>query len=152
MPTAPFDESNIKWYVLDGIDHAWYHVCEVDPEARIVDVLLKFEANERVVLHRHHAAYRTLVLQGELRIYAANGSLMEVRPVGSYVSKPAGGVPHTEGGGDQDAIVFFSNRGSDGVIYEILDEDLNTLATLGLQDFMGLWKAQEPSVAPTVMA
>ena len=112
----------------------------------------KFEANEKVVLHRHHAAYRTLVLQGELRIYEANGDLMEVRPVGSYVSKPAGGVPHTEGGGDQDAIVFFSNRGTDGVIYEILDPDLNTLATLGLQDFMGLWKAQEPSVEPRVMA
>ncbi len=152
MQTLGFDESNISWYQLEGIDHAWYHVCSVDEDAKIVDVLFKFEANERVVLHRHHAAYRTLVLQGELRIYKTDGTLKEIRPVGSYVATPPGGEPHSEGGGDQDAIVFFSNRGTDGMIYEILDAELNTLATLGLQDFKGLLEAQAPSVKPELFA
>ena len=148
MSTIGFDDTNIRWYQLEGVDHASYHVCSVDVENKIVDVLFKFDANQRVILHNHHADYRTLVLQGELRIYKANGDLIETRPVGSYVERPAGGEPHTEGGGNQDAIVFFSNRGTDGMIYELLDGDMNTIATLGLHDFKGLLDAQEPSVQP----
>ncbi|MEM9222774.1 MAG: regulator [Pseudomonadota bacterium] len=150
MTSLGFDQSNITWYQLEGVDHASYHVCSVDPENKIVDVLFKFDANQRVILHRHHADYRTLVLQGELRIYRANGDLIEVRPVGSYVERKAGGEPHTEGGGDEDAIVFFSNRGTDGMIYELLDGEMNTLATLGLHDFKGLLDAQAPSAQPWV--
>jgi len=150
MTTMGFDQTNIKWYQSEGVDHASYHVCSVDVPNKIVYVLFKFDANQRVILHRHHAAYRTLVLQGELRIYRANGELIEVRPVGSYVERPAGGEPHTEGGGDQDAIVFFSNRGTDGMIYELLDGNMKAIATLGLHDFKGLMELQEPAVQPTV--
>ena len=138
MSNVGFDDSNIMWNQLEGIDHVWYHVCDVDEDAKIVDVLLKFSANQKIVLHRHHADYRTLVLQGELRIYEPDGSVKEVRPVGSYIFTKGGGTPHTEGGGEVDVVVFFSNRGTDGTIYEILDDELNTLATLGLHDFKGL--------------
>jgi 2,4'-dihydroxyacetophenone dioxygenase len=65
------------------------------------------------------------VIQGELRIYSPNGELKEIRPVGSYVSTPAGGKPHREGGGDRDVIVFFSNRNVDGVVYDVPDDNLN---------------------------
>lgn len=144
MTRAPkFDESNITWHTLDGIENLQYHVYAVDEAMKIVDVMFKFAANKKTILHRHHAAYTTLVIQGELRLYRANGELTEVRPVGSYVAKGLGGEPHTEGGGDEDAIVFFSNRGQNGVIYEILDPDLNTVATLGLQDFKALLQAQQ---------
>lgn len=138
-----FDESNISWNTLEGIEHLHYHIFAVDEAMKIVDVMFKFAANKTVILHRHHADYITLVVQGELRIYRANGEVKEVRPVGSYVATRGGGEPHTEGGGDEDAIVFFSNRGQDGVIYEILDPDLNTVATLGLQDFKALLQAQQ---------
>jgi 2,4'-dihydroxyacetophenone dioxygenase len=137
-----FDERNITWHTLEGIDNLHYHIYAVDEAMKIVDVIFKFAANKKVVLHRHHADYVTLVIQGELRLYRANGEVKEVRPVGSYVATRVGGEPHTEGGGDEDAIVFFSNRGQDGVIYEILDEQMNTLATLGLQDFKALLQAQ----------
>lgn len=142
MGPAAFDESNITWHTLEGIDHVQYHVCGVDVSRQIADVLLKFAANQKIVLHRHHADYVTVVLQGELRLYNSAGELKEVRPTGSYVAGRAGGEPHTEGGGDVDAIVFFSNRGTDGVIYEILDGQMNTLATLGLHDFVDLMNAQ----------
>ena len=145
-----FDDSNIRWYQIDGVDHASYHVLSVDVDAKIVDVLFKFDANQRVIMHNHHADYRTFVIQGELKIYGANGDLMETRPVGSYVSRKAGGVPHTEGGGDVDAIVYFSNRGTDGMIYELLDASFNPIATLGLHDFKGLMEAQETPVQPIV--
>ena len=39
-----------------------------------------------------------------------------------------------------DVIVYFSTRGSDGVLYEILDDELNIIATLGFQDFIKLNK------------
>jgi len=137
-----FDDRNITWHTLEGFEHIQYHIFAVDEVNKIVDVMFKFAANKRIVLHRHHADYVTLVVQGELRIYRANGEVKEVRPVGSYVATKVGGEPHTEGGGDEDAIVFFSNRGQDGVIYEILDDQMNTLATLGMQDFKGLLQAQ----------
>lgn len=137
-----FDDRNITWHTLEGIENIQYHVYAVDEAMKIVDVMFKFASNKQVILHRHHADYITLVIQGELRIYSANGGVKEVRPVGSYVATRGGGEPHTEGGGDEEAIVFFSNRGQDGVIYEILDPDLNTVATLGLQDFKALLQAQ----------
>lgn len=147
---ALFDQSNIKWNTLEGLDHVWYHILKVDPDARIVDLLLKFAANQRIVLHRHHADYSTFIIQGELRIYGEDGALREVRPTASFVEKPAGGAPHTEGGGDVDCIAWFSNRGTDGTIYEILGPDHETLATLGLQDFNSLLEAQETPVQPVV--
>ena len=147
---AAFDQSSIKWNTLEGIDHVWYHVLKVDPEAKIVDLLLKFAANQKIVLHRHHADYSTFIIQGELRLYNESGDLMEIRPTASFVEKPAGGPPHTEGGGDVDCIAWFSNRGADGMIYEILGPNKETVATLGLQDFKALWEAQEPSVEPYI--
>ena len=137
-----FDESNITWYTLEGIENLHYHIFAVDEEMKIVDIMFKFAANKKIVLHRHHADYVTVVMQGELRIYRPNGEVKEVRPVGSYVATRGGGEPHTEGGGDQDVIAFFSNRGQDGTIYEILDENLNPIATFGLQDFKALMLAQ----------
>ncbi len=145
MSTTLFDQSNITWYQIEGFDHVWYHVCHVDEDNKILDVLFKFAAQQKIVPHRHHADYHTLVLQGELRIYEPDGTLKEVRPVGSYVGNPGGGPPHTEGGGEVDAIVLFSNRGIEGPIYEILDEKLDSVMTFGLEEFKGLWAAQEPA-------
>ncbi len=42
--------------------------------------------------------------------YQPDGTLKEIRPSGSYVTGTANGEPHTEGGGEEAAIVFFSNR------------------------------------------
>lgn len=142
MPTKEFDDRNITWNTIDGFDHLAYSVLNVDEPARIVDILFKFAANQRIVLHRHGASYRTLVLQGELRIYGPDGELKEIRPVGSYVYGRGGGEPHTEGGGDQDVIVYFSNRDIDGPVYEILGENFETIATFGIPEFQALFEAQ----------
>lgn len=145
-----FDQSNIKWNTLDGIENLWYHIIRVDPSAKIVDIVLKFAANKKVVLHRHHADYSTFIIQGELRLYDKDGVLKEIRPTGSYVQKKAGGPPHDEGGGDVDCIALFSNWGTDGVIYEILDPELKTAATLGFKDFKALFEAQAKPVQPII--
>jgi len=145
---AAFDQTNIKWNTLPGIDHLWYHVLSVDRDLKVVDMLLKFAANEKVVLHKHHADYSTFIIQGELRLYDAGGALTEIRPTASFVQKSAGGAPHTEGGGDEDCIAWFSNKGTDGVIYEILGPNGETLATLGLPEFEALMQAQDAPVQP----
>ncbi len=150
MSTLPFDIRNIRWSTLDDIPHVAYHICAVDEEKRIVDILFKFDANAKIVLHRHKADYITLVLQGELRLYRPNGELKEIRPVGSYVEGKATGEPHTEGGGDQDVIAFFSNRNVDNVVYEILDENLAVVATLGMAEFKVLMEAQAPQPSTAV--
>jgi hypothetical protein len=142
ITTLPFDTRNIRWYTLPGFAHVAYHICKVDEQKRIVDILFKFDANSQIALHRHKADYITLTLQGELRIYRANGELKEVRPVGCYVETAADGEPHREGGGAQDVIAFFSNRHVKDLVYEILDDDLQTIATLGMTEFKALFEAQ----------
>jgi 2,4'-dihydroxyacetophenone dioxygenase len=142
--THLFDQSNVEWRTVEGVDHLWYYVCDVDEVNQSVDILFKFAANEKILLHRHKADYRTFVVQGELRIYRQNGELKEVRRVGSYVMSKAGGEPHREGGGDVDVIALFSNRNiKDGLIYEILDEDLNTVATFGMAEFKAFLELQK---------
>lgn len=145
-----FDQSNIKWNSLPGLDHLWYHVLNVDHDLQVVDVLFKFSANQKIALHRHHADYSTFILQGELRIYDAEGALTEIRPTASYVKKPGGGAPHTEGGGDVDCIGWFSNKVTNGIIYEILGPKGETLATFGLPEFEALMNAQEDPVQPII--
>lgn len=152
MPTLPFDVRNVPWNTIEGIDHLAYHVCAVDETKGIVDILFKFDANSKIALHRHKADYITLVIQGELRIYRADGTLKEIRPVGSHVGGRADGEPHTEGGGDQDVIAFFSNRNVDNLVYEILDENLNTVATFGIAEFKALLDAQQPQASTLVEA
>jgi hypothetical protein len=67
------------------------------------------------------------------------------------VAGNANGEPHTEGGGDQDVIAFFSNRNVvDNVVYEILDENLATVATLGMAEFKALMEAQAPQPSTAV--
>jgi len=142
MAQGKFDDSKVSWFTLPGIDDLWYHILEIDEKSRTVDILFKFSANKKIVLHRHKVPYRTFVIQGELRLYNARGELTEIRGTGSYVSKPAGGAPHTEGGGDQDVVALFSNREVEGPVYEILDGDLNVISTLGLPEFKALYEAQ----------
>lgn len=137
-----FDDRTTHWYILPGIEHLAYHILHIDEPAKIIDVLFKFSANQQIVLHRHLALNNTFVIQGEHRLYAPNGHLKEARPAGRYTSTPASDEPHREGGGEEDAIVFFSIRGSDGVLYEILDDAQTVIATLSMPDFISLYNAQ----------
>lgn len=140
-----FDDCNIKCQKLEGFENLAYSILNIDENHKIIDVIFKFAANKQIVLHRHLALNNMFVIQGEHRLYEPNGALKEVRPVGSYTSSPPSDEPHREGGGDEDVIVFFSIRGSNGVLYEILDDNLNVTATLSMQDFIGLYAAQQDS-------
>jgi hypothetical protein len=143
MQTYQFDDHNIRWNKLGDFKYLLYSILDIDENNKIIDVLFKFSANQQIVLHRHKAHNNTFVMQGEHRLYQPDGKLKEVRPVGSYTRSSASDDSHREGGGDQDVVVFFSIRGSDGVLYEVLDDNQNQVATLSFQDFVGLFQAQQ---------
>ena len=142
MNQYQFDDSHINWGQLEGFEHLKYHILAVDRELQVVDALFKFSANEKVALHRHVALNHMLVLQGEHRLYEPDGTLKEVRPAGTYTVSPADVEPHLEGGGDIDVIILFSIRGTSGAAYEILDENMNVVGTLGMDDLEGMLTAQ----------
>jgi quercetin dioxygenase-like cupin family protein len=142
MRNVKFDENNIKWNKLGDFEHIQYSVLNIDETNTIIDVIFKFDPHQQIVLHRHKAHNNTFVVQGEHHIFELKGDLKESRAVGSYTSSPASDEPHTECGGDEGAVVLFSIRGSDGVLYEVLDDNLNIIATLTFQDFIDLYKQQ----------
>jgi len=143
MAAYNFDDHNIKWNKLGELEHLLYSILNIDEKNHIIDVLFKFDANEKIVLHRHMVHNNTFVVQGEHRLYEPNGEIKEIRPVGTYKSSPPGDV-HREGGGyDQDVVVFFNIRGHDGVLYEVLDDNQDLIGTLSYADFLDLYKAQQ---------
>lgn len=143
MANYLFDDTNINWQTLESFEHLHYSILDIDEQLNIVDVLFKFAAHQQIVLHRHKALNKTFVIQGEHRLYEADGRLKEVRAVGSYTSSLPSEEPHREGGSDVDVIVFFSIRGGEGAFYEILDDNWHVIITLGMQDLIDLYKAAQ---------
>src|ERR1700731_159681 len=140
--TYQFDDRNIRWYKFADFEHFVFAMLDIDVSQKLVDLILKFPPNKQIFLHRHLALTNTLVVQGEHRLYEPNGALKEVRPVGSYTSSPPA-EPHREGAGDEGGVVFYSVRGKDGVLFEVLDDDLNVVGTLGMDDFVGALREQK---------
>jgi hypothetical protein len=48
-----FNDSNLRWHKLGDLEHFVFYVFDVDPERGLVDFILKFEPNQRIILHRH---------------------------------------------------------------------------------------------------
>ena len=134
MQAYLFDDRNVTWQTVEPIG-AQVFVLAADDVRGIVDVLIRFQPNTRGQLHRHVCDFSTFVLQGELQFWRPDGSLKEVRPTGSYVQVAANGEPHSEGAGDQTAIVLFSFRGTTGDMILYLDNTTDKPLRLGFSDF-----------------
>ncbi len=130
MQIYHFDDRNITWQAVEAIG-AQIYVLAVDDVLGISDVLIRFQPNKPGKLHRHLCDFSTFVLQGELWFWRPDGSFKEIRPAGSYVQVAANGEPHSEGAGDQMAIVLFSFRGTTGDMILYLNEEFR----LGFADF-----------------
>jgi hypothetical protein len=85
----------------------------VDEAKNRVDLLIKFDPNEKVLLHRHLADTNTFVIEGDHVIYEPDGQVREVRPVGRYTFG-TGRDAHDEGGGPNGCVLFYSVRGETG--------------------------------------
>ena len=130
-----YNSKNMQWHQLGDFEHFVFAMINVDSDKKIVDAILKYEPNKKIFIHSHLAQTNTLVLQGEHRLYEPDGALKEVRPTGTYTASAADPNPHSEGGGSDGAIVLYSIRAEHNNLFEIFDESMNVVGTLGLEDF-----------------
>lgn len=151
MQTYQFDDRAITWRTFDYLG-TQYYVQAVDAAMGTVDVLIKFQPNIPGKLHQHLMDYSTFVLQGELQFWRPDGSLKEIRPTGSYVKAAANGEPHTEGAGDQAAIVLYSIRGGTGDMFAIFEDGSDEVHKLGFADFQAALADQVASGAAAKIA
>lgn len=144
----PFDESNVRWFELGALEHLVIAMLDVDVEKKTADFMVKFDPNKQIILHRHVAHTNTFVVEGEHRIYEPDGTLTEVRQVGSYTSSPPG-APHREGAGDRPCIVLYSIRGDHDAMFELLNDDGSLAAPLSVHDFLAAWEEQQQAPLAT---
>ena len=137
-----FDEQNIQWRELEGFKHMMVSIFFIDEARNRVDLLIKFDPNEKVLLHRHLADTNTFVIEGDHVIYEPDGSVREVRPVGQYTFG-TGRDAHDEGGGPNGCILYYSVRGETDALFDMLDANLNAVAALHTADFKAVLEAQQ---------
>ena len=142
MTARQFDEQNIRWRELEGFKHMMVSIFFVDEARNRVDFLIKFDPNEKVLLHRHLADTNTFVIEGDHVIYEPDGSVREVRPVGQYTFG-MGRDAHDEGGGPDGCILYYSVRGETDALFDMLDANLNAVAALHTADFKAVLEAQQ---------
>jgi len=146
-PTSPmtahqFDDRRIQWRELAGFTHMMVSIFFVDEQRNRVDLLIKFDPNEKVLLHRHLADTNTFVVEGDHVIYEPDGGVREVRPVGQYTFG-TGRDAHDEGGGPNGCVLYYSVRGETDALFEMFDANLQVTATLRTSDFKAVFDAQQ---------
>lgn len=142
---VPFNlyDHEITWQPFGGIDNLELTLCDVDEERKVVDLLVRFAPNQTVTMHNHLAQTNMFIIQGELRMYEPDGSVREVRPAGRYYRGKTNDA-HSEGGGPDGAVVFYSMRADDADdVLEVLDDNKNVVATLTMDDVRASWSAQQ---------
>ncbi len=142
MTARQFDDQHIQWRELKGFKHMLVSIFFVDEVRNRVDLLIKFDPNEKVLLHRHLADTNTFVVEGDHVIYEPDGSVREVRPAGQYTFG-TGRDAHDEGGGPNGCVLYYSVRGESDALFDMLDADLNVTATLRTADFKAVLDAQQ---------
>jgi hypothetical protein len=142
MTAHQFDDRNIQWRELAGFKHMMVSIFFVDEAKNCVDLLIKFDPNEKVLLHRHLADTNTFVIEGDHVIYEPDGQVREVRPVGRYTFG-TGRDAHDEGGGPNGCVLYYSVRGETDALFDMLDANMNVVATLRTRDFKAALDAQQ---------
>jgi hypothetical protein len=141
-PQYNFDSDHIEWTHIADSEVGYpcdykTAVLGADPEIGRLDLIVKWRPNSYCHFHRHLADTTILVLEGEQHIIEIrdDGSEGErkVRPAGTYASSP-GGEAHMEHGGPKGATVFFALQATDGKLFEMLDKDMNVLASSTVEE------------------
>ena len=133
-----FDDSRIDWGPFPYVENAEFSLYDFDEERQIIDLIFKFEADKKITVHTHIAQTNMLIVSGELRIYETDGSIKEIRQAGQYYRGKKDDT-HSEGGGPDGAVVFYSLRG-DGrqELLNVIEEE-EIIATIKLDDVRAMW-------------
>jgi quercetin dioxygenase-like cupin family protein len=130
-----FDTGGTDWkpFITNG---CFYRILDVNVPARSAEMLVKFTPGGRCLHHRHVAAVKTLVLEGDLHLFepTVGGEIHTIKPAGSF-SVGTGGEVHIEGAEEKEVIVYFSMQSATDVVYETLNPDLSLMRSITVQDF-----------------
>jgi len=140
----PVDISKYKWREVTPSGesyhvHHWYTILGHNQAAGTLDMLVRWAGDGgHCNLHRHMATTTVFILQGEQRLYDidANGKKADkprIRRVGDYGLSVGIEKPHLECGGPEGGIAFFSTHSNDGVLYDILDDNLNLVIPVTIE-------------------
>ncbi len=152
MAQSYFDPDRYKWREVTGgpelsykVRHD-YTILGYDLATGTLDMVVRWAGDGgHCPIHRHVATTTVLVLEGEQHLWDLHpdGTRDEprVRRAGDYALTVADALPHLERGGKEGGITFFGNHSSNGLLYEILDEDLKLLAEVTMEGLIADWKA-----------
>lgn len=147
QPDCDLYDHEITWLPFAGMENLELSLFDLDEERGVVDLIVRFAPNETVTMHNHLAQTNMMIIQGELRMYEPDGSIREARTAGRYYRGTTGDT-HSEGGGPEGAVVFYSMRCDDNPeVVEVMDDDGNVQATLTMDDVRAAWAAQLASTA-----
>ena len=146
------DPERYKWREVTGGPELSYKVRHdftilgSDVAAGTLDMLVRWHGDGgHCPVHRHASTTTVLVLAGEQHLWDMHpdGSRgdYKVRHAGDYALTVGDALPHLERGGDEGGLVFFGNHASDGLLYEILDEDMKVVADVTIESLLADWQA-----------
>jgi len=139
-----FDPGRYRWREVAGGSelsykvHHDYTILGYDLAAGTLDMVVRWAGDGgHCPIHRHTATTTVLVLEGEQHLWDLHpdGTRGEhrVRHAGDYALTVSDALPHLECGGNAGGIAFFGNHSSDGLLYEILDEDLKRVLNVTME-------------------
>lgn len=151
MARNPFDFDKYKWREVTGEPglsykvHHDYTILGHDLEAGTLDMLVRWGRDGgHCPMHRHRSTTTVLVLAGEQHLCDINpdGSrgAEKVRRAGDYALSVGDQVPHLESGGADGGVAFFASHANDGVLYELIDEEMNVLADVTIELLVNDWR------------
>ena len=146
-----FDPNRYKWReVTGGPDlsykvHHDYTILGCDVAAGTLDMVVRWEGDGgHCPIHRHTSTTTVLVIAGEQHLWDLHpdGTRGEhkVRRAGDYALTLGDGLPHLERGGEEGGIAFFGNHSTNGLLYELLDEDMKVVAEVTIEGLMADWQ------------
>ena len=153
MSDAFFDASRYKWREVVGepdlsykVRHD-YTILGYDKTANTLDMLVRWAGDGgHCPLHRHVATTTVMVLDGEQHLtdILPDGSHGDhkVRTLGEYaLSSGTDQQPHLERGGDAGGVAFFGANSPNGLLYELLDEDMKVVYDVTIDSLVEDWLA-----------
>jgi len=152
MTQSSFDANRYKWREVTGEPetsykvHHDYTILGYDIAAGTLDMLVRWRGDGgHCPIHRHASTTTVLVLEGEQHLWDVHpdGTRGEhkVRCTGDYALTVGDGLPHLERGGEDGGVAFFGNHCSDGLLYEIIDEDMKVVADVTIESLVADWES-----------
>lgn len=131
---------NVVWKKMRGYEGFDYKLLNVNRDNKIIEMLFRFEPEQKCFFHRHYHPTSTLVITGEQRIYEKNRkngllTLSKIRKAGEFgVSE--GEETHIEGGGSMGGIIYQNIQVKNNIVYSILNSaDLSVKIDVTFDNF-----------------